>query len=225
MFFAGCSTLSETERNEPVSGTFENDDIKVTAVASDDEMAQFISIGLNNKTQTPIQVSFDNSTYVDGSKGLSTRFVDGDTIKINANLAQTIIPVAPGSLMSKTICSTGPGGVFMFLNGGKIYLAYSVGGVEKYAEIVLGSVNEATKNKVGTVSINKTIWHPLFTGNTKDSLHVTLQSEAEKKYGKGVTLSNIQYDAEWSPKSLLLYFSILGYVDNAKASADVLLGK
>jgi hypothetical protein len=48
------------------------------------------------------------------------------------------------------------------------------------------------------------------------------KKEAEKKYGNNIELTNIEYEGNWSPASILLYFSMLGFVEKASITADVI---
>ena len=69
--------------------------------------------------------------------------------------------------------------------------------------------------------MNFSKWHILFTGNTEETVLERAEAEAEAKYGEGAFPMNIRYNGNWSASSLLLYFSMLGWVEKLSVTADV----
>jgi hypothetical protein len=113
------------------------------------------------------------------------------------------------------------------LTGSSFVFTYKINGDEKY--IVFSGENSvsnlpASDEILGTVDSEKTFWNFLFLkspNKRREILHDMALQEAQGKYGNDVRLKNLKYVGAWSPASLLFYFSLLGFVEKATLSADV----
>ncbi len=86
-------------------------------------------------------------------------------------------------------------------------------------------VERTTGNVLGQVTANRTYWHVLFIGSPevhRTELLELAKETATAKYGQDIDIRNPKYSSKWSAASLLLYFSILGWVENASVTIDVI---
>jgi len=78
---------------------------------------------------------------------------------------------------------------------------------------------------IGKVTATKRYIQPFFIGPSslqkRNQLTNLLKEQAKKQYGDTAEIDNIKFESSWHPASLLFYFSLMGYVEDAGASADV----
>lgn len=78
---------------------------------------------------------------------------------------------------------------------------------------------------IGQVEVTKTYIHPLFIGASSIKKRTELQNmlltKARQNYGSDAELLNINYESSWNGWSMLFYFSMMGFVEDAKATASV----
>jgi hypothetical protein len=77
---------------------------------------------------------------------------------------------------------------------------------------------------LGSVIVKKTFWNILFASPVNErrrTLYNLAMQDARYRYGDDIVLRNLRYIGSWSPMSLVLYFSLLGFVEDASLTADV----
>jgi hypothetical protein len=77
---------------------------------------------------------------------------------------------------------------------------------------------------LGTVIVKETYWNFLFLNSVENRRKVLFDKamvEAKNKYGENIELKNLRYQGDWNAASLLFYFSMLGFVEDATLTADV----
>ena len=80
--------------------------------------------------------------------------------------------------------------------------------------------------KVGNVSADNVYWNWLFQKDAeerRDKLMQTAAEKAAKEYGEEAIILLEKAEGKWSPKSLLMLFSTIGYVEDASLEASVWL--
>lgn len=232
-FFTSCATSGMIDSvSEPVNNQISNEKFSLSIHADvKGNNYPYLSLLLNNKTNSVILVNLNNSVISGGA--ISYRVVSGETRNNMSNLAQVNIPVAPisSSMVSlynpdtiesgKKIISKG----FSFGKGASLTLCLNIDGKDEYITIPLfgnASTDLSNQDVVGTINFDYTSWHFLFLGDPKESIMEKAQKEAVKRYGEGVRAANIYCESSWNPASLLFDFDMLGWVENIKVIADVI---
>lgn len=81
------------------------------------------------------------------------------------------------------------------------------------------------KEPKGRVTATQMYIHPLFMGKSPEYMRMELQNkaleEAHNQYGSDSYLSNIQYYSNLNILGILFYFDMLGFVEDATITADV----
>lgn len=75
-----------------------------------------------------------------------------------------------------------------------------------------------------SVFVQTTFWNVLFLRSVEErrnELYRTALYKAKSVYGNNIELKDLTYEGKWSAKSLLLYFSIFGFVENASLRANI----
>lgn len=235
---ASCSTtgyLMNEEDTIPVvtyAGVVEEDDYKVSVEGdySNGVVARYLTVSIQNKSNAPIILDLNKSAY-SGLSG-SARMVDGSTTRMNANLSQPLYTVVPKSSMTRNLYDPSENGfsVGVDIEGAENYglnthviLCLTIDGKDQYVDVPLRSTIEVVEGeKIGEVSLSFSKWHFLFLGNTRQAVVDKAKAEAIVKYGEGIRIENIRYNGHWTPASLLLYFSLLGWVEKVEVTADVI---
>lgn len=216
---------------------FENEDIVAELSFHDGE---WINLELENKTNYVIQLITDLSTYTSIS-GKGSKLVPEGTKYADATNSIPSTTIAPKSKFQKKFFSADSiyfssgkyGGWRMTrwlpdsLNGSSFVFTYKLDNTDKY--IIFDGNDSKTlipdaPTKIGVITSEKTFWHLLFLGDSdknREELYALALEEAKKEYGDNIELYNLNYVGKWSLKSLLLWFSTLGYVENASLTADV----
>lgn len=79
-----------------LEGNFENDNYRIAVITDGTNSDSYFRVTISNKTMEILSVDGNKIVYSNGVK--STRLVDGTTRKINSNLAQADVVVAPKSI-------------------------------------------------------------------------------------------------------------------------------
>ncbi|MBP7030987.1 MAG: hypothetical protein KBB84_08300 [Spirochaetes bacterium] len=236
-----CVTTNQVEYGkENASHTpieFENEDLKATLSF---ESSQWINLSIENKKEDVVQFVTDLATFSSVS-GNTSKLVPDGTKYIDVKNTVPSSAIAPKSNFQKSFFSadsvyyqSGEYGGWRTRNwipdsliGSTFIFTYKINGNDKYI-IFKGddSVSSlpAKATSFGSVTVNKTYWHVLFlksADSCRESLYEAAMTEAKKQYGENIVLKNLKYKGNWSPASLLLYFSMLGYVEKASLTADV----
>jgi hypothetical protein len=234
-FLQSCVTVNQFEfeklhaSHEALS--FDNEDVVATLTFNDSE---WVTLAIQNKSSSVIQLVTDLSTY-SSKHGATSKLVPEGTKFIDAKNSTPSYTVAPISNFSKSFFSadsvyynTGKYGGWMSsswvpdsLTGSSFVFCYKVSGNEKY---IVFSPTEAEPLPIGMVEEKAMNWNILFLNppeNRRRYLYEKALSTAKKKYGSDVVLRNLRYNGDWNPLSLILYFSMLGFVEDATLVADV----
>lgn len=220
--------------------------------ATDDYFDFDISVDFTVENKTTVGMSFltDYLSY-NYSSGNIIKLRPGDTRVINAALSAPPLAIPPRSTIKKTFYfvtdSDGAYAALKFtisplLENGYLVFGYNKDGKETIATITAADrTDAATLNgyeyydpnspvpeygkKLGQVTVQKRVWNVLFLKSVEERRQVLFNlamQQAIEKYGTDIALANVRYDGTWNPLSILLYFSILGFVENETITADVL---
>ena len=86
-----------------LEGKFENDSYIITVTSDGTNSDSHFVVGIKNKTNDIISIDGNKIVYSNGV--LSSRLVDGRTRKINSNLAQADLVIAPNSITTVELFS------------------------------------------------------------------------------------------------------------------------
>lgn len=236
----GCVTMNMPEygRNyvthEPIK--IEDENVKAELSFMNDE---WVNLTIINKSKDVIQLINDLSSYND-DRGNNSKLIPEGTKYIDANNSIPPIAIPPESMYKKNYISSNHiyyesgqyGGwrtkpwVPNSLKKVSFIFTYKVNGMEKYLLFKGENTNEVLKEPemLGTIDVHERYWNVLFLKSVNERrslLYTKALIEAKKKYGDNITLKNLQYIGEWHPLSLVLYFSMLGFVEDASLTADV----
>lgn len=198
-------------------------------------------ISIKNKSDKVIILNLDTFSFSkDGSN--SVRIVPEGTKYIDASRSVPPISIPPESNISKAFYSSE---ALEYVSGKYSYwktnpwipanlyyssfiISYTIDS-KSYFLIVKGSDNitlPKTPKIIGKVEAKKTYWHVLFIGNPDEhraELRKIASKRAKEIYGMESKLINEIFTGNWNPLSILLYFSMLGFVEDAQINADVIL--
>lgn len=153
----------------------------------------------------------------------NSKLVFGDSRIIDSYRSQPVVPVGPKSIIAQKMYLADDGIIFSmssFTFGYK-----DMNGKETF--ISLSEQNNSASRfseTLGEISVDKTNWIFLFLRSPESrqkELKELLLEKAKSTYGQDVEIGNVRYEGKWSPASLLFYFSMLGWVENASATATV----
>lgn len=109
---------------------------------------------------------------------------------------------------------------------------YNINNTNKYLIFKGSDILKLYENydKVGQIHTEKVFWNILFISASyevkKESVYNKALEEAKSTYGDNILLSNIVYKhTSWDIRSMLLYFSMLGYVETITLDANVYKAK
>jgi hypothetical protein len=238
MLFSGCITLSqENNKNYPPVGA-ENEDLAGIITV---ESRNHIQLSLENKTDEIITVVVDLANFTNNISGYNSRLIESNTKSVDASRSQPPIIIAPGGVITKIF--TAADAINYTSDGWKIsnwvpenysattyIFGYKVSGQEKYLIFDTKSIEDVliaeTKIDVlGQVYIEKKNWNVFFlrpVEKRRNELYEKALDKAREQYGDNIVLSNVRYKGSWSPASLLLYFSMFGFVEKASITADII---
>lgn len=237
-----CVTLKQGDNGFPKPPiTFENETVDASVVCSSAYWAQ---LNIKNKTNSVLVLSWDTSSYTD-SAGNSHRVVPEGTKYVDMKNNMPPISIPPLSTFSKSFASADAahynsgqyGGwvsdpwISRILDNTSFVFGYKTNGKEDFMIFSGNQVSQIEKSIekpviVGNVEIKKVYWHILFMGApeaNRADLYKFAVEKAKKQYGESSQLININYVGNWNPASLLLYFSMLGFVETASITADVII--
>lgn len=224
LMLAGCSStemLKPSSLTEVVKGEYLDDEVGVVVFGT----PGMLHVGVVNNTDGMVTFDVNRSVAVVG--GEAVRLIDGETRMINSNLAQATYSVVPGTTVTRQLFPEKFQGV-AFANATSLTLTLVVGGEDKLVNVPLAYLlvdedGNVPGEYVGTVSWEGSFWQPLFIGSPTSKMEERLTEEAYEQYGPQAMLGSIDYSQDWSFKSIILYFNLLGYVVNAEGEADVYL--
>jgi hypothetical protein len=198
----------------------------------------WVKLSLENKTDAVITLTGDLASF-STSIGESYKLVPEGTRFIDSGKSVPSIPIPPRAKFTKEFAS---GDSFHYstyggwdqdpwiprdLSGTSFVFGYRAGDKDSFL-IFPGTAPISEKGaprRVGSVDIDRTFWNPLFVFPTPEQRRQTLielaQVKAEKEFGSGVLLDNLDFKSTWSGWSLLFYFSMFGFVEDATLTADV----
>lgn len=210
----------------------------------------FVDLTIENKTSAGMSLLTDYLSY-NFSSGSIIKLRPGDTRVINAALSAPPIAIPPRSAIRKTFYFvTDSDGAHValkytispLLENGYLVFGYNKDGKETIATITAADRTDSATlsgyeyydpnspvpeygKKLGQVTEEKRVWNVLFLKSVEERRQVLLDlatQQAIEKYGNDIALANVRYDGTWNPLSILLYFSMLGFVENETITADVL---
>ena len=216
----------ETGAYVQFSGTTETDDYTVTVVGNYEHgmLANHLTLIVRNNGTIPVLVDLNKSAYV-GIQS-SQRMIDGETRVLYSNLSQPLFTVAPNSSLTRDLYDPNQIGFAGNSSGNesinpRVSVCLTIEGKDQYLDLVLKAPERKTGEVIGSVEFSTIKIYPLFIGSTTSAIIRAAKKEAVKKYGEGVHVENIQYEVNWNPLSLLLYFDAFGFVKNISGTADV----
>jgi hypothetical protein len=228
-----CATVSnKNATHNPIQFEDEN----VSSILSFNG-PQWVDLSIQNKSNSVLQLNVDLSSFTTAT-GSNSKLVPEGTKYITADETQPPAVIPPNGKYKKLYSSanamyyaSGQYGGWRTtnwipdnLNGSTFIFAYKTNGEDKY---ITFSGNEYLPNAnevLGTVTVEKRFWNIFFmpaVDKRRETLYNLALQDARLKYGADITLTNLHYLGSWSPASLVLYFSIIGFVENASLTADV----
>ena len=212
---------------ESITGNYTDEDVTVSAETitdPDKRTVRSLAITVTNTGDTPVIIDLDRSAFIHDA--ISERVVNGETRKLDAANPQAVSVAAPGTSINLNLFS-GTGEDYSFniwkTNACSLMLALNIDGSDRYVTIPLSSSDEFAPDAeyLGTISAEKNIWHFLFIGGREEKLKTLIQEKATEEFGVEAYVANVRYSTNWSALSLVLYFNMLGYVENCTVTADV----
>jgi hypothetical protein len=237
----GCVTMKEGAGElgfpkPPIVVSNEDVDAVLTA-----ESSVWIVLELKNKTDKVIVLENDLASFTYPG-GQNTKLAPDGTRYIDANKPFPEVTIPPKSnfniaffAVESIYYTSGEYGgwgssswVPQSLEGTSFTFAYKIDGIEKF---IVFSGNEISKIvttasiKIGTITHKEIFWNILFlysVENRRSYLLSKAKEDAVKIYGPDIQLINIEYTGSWNALSLILDFSLLGFVEDAAVTADVI---
>jgi len=240
LLFSSCVT-SEINNDEVIIShapiEFENEDIKAILTITNNK---WVSLLIENKSNNVLQFITDLSTF-NTSSGNSQKLVPEGTkfADVNNSIPSSAIP--PKSKFQKSFFSSDS--VYYSenlmtwksnewipntLEGVTFLFTYKNDAIDKYIlfsgseSLPLSSFQPQT---LGRITVKETFFNFLFLKSIEDRrdiLYEKAMAESRKKYGNNIELVNLKYMGEWKNVSLLLLFSMLGFVEDATLTVDVI---
>lgn len=223
-FFASCTTLSQQSN---LLSAYEDENVAAVVAVSNN----FVELNLKNKTKSVVTLSVDGSTTT-MKNGETSKLVPEGTRFLEFNALQSPLSIAPLGTLNKSFV---PAHAIKWdtqntkwdinnwvdRDNFSLIFPYIIDGVQKH--IVIQTSLMEKENIIGSVQVSKNYWHILWVSSDRyqDELYNMGLEEAIKLYGNDIKLVNGSYKGIWSPFSLVLYFNMLGYVDEVTFTADV----
>jgi hypothetical protein len=182
---------------------------------------------IQNNTDSVLTLVVDLASFTTQA-GVSNKLVTGETRVIDSNKPQPVITIPPKSNFNKDFYLVGSHNwVPNNFTGASFVFGYRINNNERFI-IVSGNKIEsqmvAKEQVLGTVTVKEQFWNFLFLNSVegrRKTLYEKALVEAVQKYGQSVTLKNVIYEGSWNGLSLLFYFSMLGFVEDASITASV----
>ncbi|MGB4405585.1 MAG: hypothetical protein WBI82_01840 [Sphaerochaeta sp.] len=210
----------------------------------------FVEFTFENKTGEGISLITDYFSY-NFSSGKVVKLLPGETKQLHSALSSPQIAIPPRSTIKKTFYfvedSEGAYMALKYIVNPTLENAYLVFGYNKDGKETIATVTAADstntttysgyvyrdpnlpipeyKEKLGQVIAENRTWNVLFLKPIEDRRQILLDmatQQAKEEYGDDIILANVRYNGMWNPLSLLLYFSMFGFVEDATITADVL---
>lgn len=243
-FLVGCTTVTQHQLeygktwigDEPTQ--FENEDLQATLYFSSPKR---ITLEVENKTDSVIIIVMDLASF-NGASGTSSRLVPEGTKYINTTESHPSEVIPPKGKYRKGFISadsihfvSGSSGgwetddwVPNKLAGTKYVFGYKTNTEDRFIvfskDMALAS-GAVSPELLGSVVVSEQFWNILFLRSVEERRKILFDkamNDATKKYGKNIRLRNLDFQGSWSGLSLVLYFSILGFVEDASLTADVI---
>lgn len=221
-------------------------------IATDDyfDFEVFVEFTIENKTEEGISLITDYLSY-NFASGKMVKLLPGETKQLHTALSSPPIAIPPHSTIKKIFYFVEASDaartalkiiISPELDNASLVFGYRKDGKEIVSKVTAAdNINVTTfsgyvyrdpnmplpeyKNKLGEVTAKQKTWNLLFTKSVekrRKDLYDLATKKAIEQYGSNILLANIRYEGTWNPLSLVLYFSLLGFVEDAKITADVL---
>lgn len=232
LLLTGCVTLQEVKYGELLD-SFENENIKISLVGSDNKS---LLVNIQNKTNSVIELVTDQVSF-SFTNGENVRLVPSNTLYIDVTRSQPNIMIPPmGQNLERWYSSRSAKfngkewvvspWVPRSLTNVSITFGYKINNESSFGVIGKGNLGiaQSENTPIGSVKVDSTFWNILFLYPVKarrDALYKRALEVAKAIHGENIQLRNLKYSGYWNPMSLILYFSMLGFVESAELSADV----
>jgi hypothetical protein len=199
-----------------------------------------VEIQIENNSNQPISVDWDSFAYKTPF-GESKRLIHSGVRLIDRNQAQSKNTVpAKGRITDMLVASDAIGYTTGRYGGWSTYpwiaippencsftIAYIIGNELTFLDCAFTKevVDRIRGNKIGEVKVEDIFWHVFFYANSEKDRQDLLnkaQTTALEKYGQNVRIINPRFNSSWHIASLLLYVSMLGWVETANVTKDVI---
>lgn len=229
----GCVTTEQLARTE-IFG-FENDDLSARLEVESD---QWVTLKVTNKKNDALILQTDLASF--SSDGSTEKLIPSGTMYIDSNRSQPPITIPPQSSFTKGFSSASASRyvrdygwktenwIPANLVNTKFVFGYKEGGREKFIVFKGTEISKYSPTVIpalGKVNVEERFWNYLFVikpiPERREALRLLALKKAKEKFGPDVEIRNLQYEGQWSPLSLVLYFSMLGFVENASLEAEV----
>lgn len=216
LLFSSCIT---TFNPEGELLTYEDDNVELNVAYNFGR--NYIGIDLKNKTNDGIIFITDYASC-NGEK-----LVFGETRVLDANKSQAVVPIAPNISLIENMYLTKENSLIR--SGSNFTFGYkTMDGKEEMINMTYKNIalkEQKYSELLGSVSVTKQNWVPLFLipppSSRQETLKNMLLAEAKKQYGENVVIDDVKYEGDWNGLSLIFYFSMLGWVEDASAIANV----
>ncbi len=230
----GCSTIIE-KQSFPLH--FNDDDVEASLFIISDS---WVSLNIINKSDYVITLITDLSSFNYNSR--TYRLIPEGTKYIDATRSQPNFVIAPKTSFSKQF--TAAESIYYvsgaYSNGWNIkpwipedlsqaifLFGISINNISKFITFKGDEIVKVKENYtiVGTAYAEKIYWNIFFISqpiqNKKNEVYNICLRDSIAKYGEDIILMNLKYESTWQIASMLLYFSMLGYVEKFSLSAEI----
>lgn len=218
-----CSTsktIKDSVLYVPAMGSYEDDTVKIFAstrqLFEGATTSSYIELTIRNKGQSLISLDLDKSTY--SLLGMvSNRLLDGEVRKINSNLPQATIPIAPNTSTTRYLFSDD-----LITNiDSSIYITIQIDGKDVGFTIYLHP-DTSGGTVIGKVSVEGKLRGNIYK-NREDDIQEALLKEAQRLYGNDVQIVNISYDLKTNALGAAAAIYTFGLISSQSysATADV----
>lgn len=225
------------------SGKDENLEVKVTSAyeEEDKQSRKNLSIDFYNISDKPVVLKSDLLSMIDNENGRAYNLISIDGFTIHSDMAQPDFLIPANKMITRTFVARD---AIHYDDGWKTKQWVPTGdstltvtyrdqkdNMEKSVTAELTSKTDPEKEAVevlGTVESSAFYPHILFINPVdwnRRQLYKKALAKAKSKYGENVELYNLDFVGKWNPLSLVLYFDVFGWCENAKLKADVIKSK
>ena len=233
---SSCITSGLTERFDFLSSA-EDENLQAFVAVHN---SRDVELQLRNKTDQPLIIDWDSFAYRSPS-GESMRVIHAGVRLIDRNQPQSRNTIAPNAQLSDMLVPSDAISYSSGKYGGwstnpwapipprniSFTIAYEIANQQRFLECSFteDDIIRSIGRPIGHVSASKTVWHLFFINNPEGNREDLLKKAHEmavQQYGQDIKITNPKYSSNWNIASLLLYFSMLGWVENASVTADVI---